>query len=887
MSKTNVGAAAPLALASLSLSMLLSSLGTSVANVGLPALAEAFGASFPQVQWVVLAYLLAVTTLIVSAGRLGDLVGRRRLLLGGVLLFTAASLLCGLAPALWLLVAARAAQGLGAALMMTLSLALVAETVPKERTGGAMGLLGTTSAIGTALGPSLGGVLIAALGWRAMFLALAPLGLLTLLLAHRHLPLDRRAVRDDAPGFDHAGTILLALTLGAYALATTLGDALQAPLLGAAVVALGLFVLVEARARSPLLRLTTLREPALSGGLATSALVSTVLMTTLVVGPFHLSRALALDPATVGLVMSTGPLVAALTGVPAGRLVDRLGAPRVSLAGLLGLIAGTFALSLTPASLGVPGYVVPLAVVTSSYAAFQAANNTAVMSDRRPDQRGVVAGLLNLARNLGLVTGASVMGAVFARAAAAVDVTTASAEAVASATRTTFAVAAVVSVVALVISAGAQALAKRASGCVACSGPRVARLLVVGLAVLALGGPATATNEATAPEASRALSDAPIKLGLFYVESAGGEHRLALNGRLMVDGRFAGRDDDGHDDGFQVRRGRLDVSGRIAKVVTFKLGLELGRPGGADLRDAYLNLGVVDWLQLRAGQMLVPFSTEGLTSSSYMKLPERPIIVGNLADSREVGLMVHGQAFRKRLAYAAAIFNGNGQNRASDDDDAKDAALRLEVAPIGPLLLAVSYRYTPTNREGSRGPSDVRTVGNQLTRFLDYDSSNNRHRSSRERGSIDARVRAGPLEVKGEVLFDRWRGVVSGTGARDDLLNWGWFVDASYVLTGEDSQDMIEPARPFHGEGALGPGAWELSARYEEFHADRATLTEGFAVGARSVRATSMALTWIPVARVRVQLSYTYSDLDRPVVDSAGDRRGDDHAVIARLGLWF
>jgi EmrB/QacA subfamily drug resistance transporter len=619
------------ALASLSLSTLLSSLGASVANVGLPALAQAFGASFQQVQWVVLAYLLAVTTLIVGAGRLGDVLGRRRLLLAGVLLFTAASLLCALAPALWLLIAGRAAQGLGAAVMMTVTLSLVAETVPKERTGGAMGLLGTTSAIGTALGPSLGGVLIAALGWRAMFLALAPLGALALLLAHRHLPRDQRAARGDAPGFDHAGTVLLALTLGAYALATTLGGALEA-LLGVAVVALALFVLVEARARAPLLRLSTLREPALSGGLATSALVSTVLMTTLVVGPFHLSRALALDPATVGLVMSAGPLVAALTGVPAGRLVDRLGAPRVGVAGLLGVIAGTLALSLTPASLGVAGYVVPLAVVTSGYAAFQAANNTAVMSDRRPDQRGVVAGLLNLSRNLGLVTGASVMGAVFARATAAADVTTASAEAVASATRTTFAVAALVSVVALLISAGARALA-RCSWTRACVGPRATRLLVVALAVLALGGPATARDEATARVASQVLSDAPIKLGLFYVESAGGEHRLALNGRLMVDARFAGGGDDGQDDGFQVRRGRIDLSGRIAKVVTFKLGLELGRPSGADLRDAYLNLAVVDWLQVRAGQMLVPFSTEGLTSSSYMKLPNS-YLVGAGASAR-------------------------------------------------------------------------------------------------------------------------------------------------------------------------------------------------------------------------------------------------------------
>src|SRR4030088_2417510 len=180
------------ALASLSLSMLLASLGTSIANVALPTLAQAFSASFQEVQWIVLAYLLTITALIVRAGRLGVITGRRRLLLAGIFLFTTASVLCGLAPTLWLLIAARAAQGVGAAIMMALTMAFVGETVPKQQTGSAMGLLGTMSAIGTALGPSLGGVLIAGLGWRALFLVNVPLGIVAFLLAYRYLPADRQ-----------------------------------------------------------------------------------------------------------------------------------------------------------------------------------------------------------------------------------------------------------------------------------------------------------------------------------------------------------------------------------------------------------------------------------------------------------------------------------------------------------------------------------------------------------------------------------------------------------------------------------------------------------------------------------------------------------------------
>jgi EmrB/QacA subfamily drug resistance transporter len=446
------------ALASLSLSMLLSSLGTSIANVGLPTFAEAFNASFQEVQWIVLAYLLAITTLIVSVGRLGDITGRRRLLLAGIFLFTLASILCGVAPTLWLLIAARAAQGLGAAIMMALTMAFVGETVPKERTGSAMGLLGTMSAIGTALGPSLGGVLIAGLGWPALFLINVPLGLLTFLLAHRFLPLDRRGSQPVRAGFDPMGTLLLALTLAAFALAMTIGRGsfgrFNMALLLAAITGVGLLVLAETRAASPLIRLAMFRNPVLSAGFAMSTLVTTVVMATLVVGPFYLSGALALDAARVGLVMSSGPIVAALTGVPAGRIVDRFGAQRMGIAGLAGMAIGTGILTMLPTRFGVPGYIAPLVVITAGYALFQAANNTAVMTNIRPDQRGVISGMLNLSRNLGLITGASAMGAVFALASATTDIAMAHPEAVATGMRVTFAVAAGLIVVALAIAAG-------------------------------------------------------------------------------------------------------------------------------------------------------------------------------------------------------------------------------------------------------------------------------------------------------------------------------------------------------------------------------------------------------------------------------------------------
>lgn len=464
--KVPQNAAARWAMASLSLSMLLSSLGTSIANVALPTLTQSFDASFQSVQWVVLAYLLAITSTIVGVGRLGDVVGRRQLLLIGIAVFTVASGLCSAAPGLGWLIVARALQGIGAAIMMALTLALVGDAIPKERTGSVMGLLGTMSAVGTALGPTLGGLLIAVGGWQAIFLIKLPLGVAALLLALRALPADVPSPTAPRLPFDKPGLVVLATTLAAYALAMTLDkghfDVVNGALLLATIGGGALFLWVEARAPAPLVRLGLFRQGALGAGFAMSALVTAVVMATLVVGPFYLASTFALDSAGVGLVMSTGPLVAALSGMPAGRLVDRLGAQRMTTAGLAAMTLGAFALPALSASKGLPGYVGALAVITAGYALFQAANNTAVMTGSSTDQRGLVSGLLNLSRNLGLITGASLMGAAFALGTGTSDFTALAPQAAASGLAAAFAIAAGFVLAALLIAVRSTVAARRA-----------------------------------------------------------------------------------------------------------------------------------------------------------------------------------------------------------------------------------------------------------------------------------------------------------------------------------------------------------------------------------------------------------------------------------------
>ncbi|QHQ37500.1 MFS transporter [Algicella marina] len=342
------------------LCMLLASLGTSIANIALPALTIAFAAPLASVQWVVIAYLAAMTATALLAGRLGDRFGHRNILLAGLALFLVASLACAAATELWALVAARTVQGAAAACLMVLTVAMMRSTVGPQRVGRAMGMLGTMAAVGTALGPSLGGLLLALLPWWSVFAVLVPLAALALLLGWRVLPKGAEAVA--GTGF---GWVLL-------------------------------------RQRQFVLRLVA------------NAVVALVMMTTLIVGPFYLTLGLGLSTAAMGAVMSVGPVISILSGIPSGRLTDAIGAERVTGLGLVAMCAGAGALVMLPGVLGLTGYLLAIAVLTPGYQMFQAANTAGAMAASPADRRGMTSGLLGLARNIGLIGGASVMGVVFA-----------------------------------------------------------------------------------------------------------------------------------------------------------------------------------------------------------------------------------------------------------------------------------------------------------------------------------------------------------------------------------------------------------------------------------------------------------------------------------------
>lgn len=440
-----------LLLVALIVSVLSASVGTSAANVALPTIAADFGGSFADAQWVALAYLIAMTASSGAAGFLGDRIGRPRALLMGAAIFTVASLAAALAPSLTVLVLARGIQGAGAAVMMALPLAIGRDIAPEGRTGAVMGLLGTIGAVGTASGPALGGLLVSWDGWPPIFWAMAGLGALTAVLAAKFA--TPSASQAPSP-FDLPGVLLLTTGVTTYALALTLDASLwlTGTLLVGATLAIAAFAAVERRSTHPMLPPGMLRNGALGVGGLLNLIVGTVMMSTLVVGPFFLSGALGLTAGQIGLVMAAGPVASACTGFMAGRVVDRLGPARMTTAGLMAMIVGAGALALLPGWLGLPGYMAGTVLLAPGYQLFLAANTTAVLGSVEARLRGTASGTLNLARNIGMVTGASAMGLLFTTAAGTSDVTAESRSALETGLLVTYLVAAAGLVAAVTVS---------------------------------------------------------------------------------------------------------------------------------------------------------------------------------------------------------------------------------------------------------------------------------------------------------------------------------------------------------------------------------------------------------------------------------------------------
>ena len=401
----------------LAMGVFMATLDVSVVNLALPVLIRELGSSFALIQWVVLSYSLVLSSLMLGMAGLGDRLGKKRLYLAGLFLFTLGSLLCGLAPGAGWLVAFRVFQGLGAVMVQSVSMALIFTTFPPRERGRALGMSGSVVSGGLAVGPALGGVLISFLGWRSIFLLNVPLGVLGWIMVWKSVPGDSAA--NGKGSFDIKGTFLFGAALVVYSLAMTWGqrgsflDLHVVGLLAAAGACLGIFLLAELRHPFPLLDLRLFRDRVVVLRL-TMGFLCFITVGGQMVLPFFMMLVMGLDTLHTGLVMMIMPLSMGLAAPLAGWLSDRGSPHGISVVGALLVCLGCFFISRMGTGPGVWDYLWRGAMVGLGMGAFQAPNNTVILSRMPPDRVGLGSGLVSLARVSGVATGVGLLGALFA-----------------------------------------------------------------------------------------------------------------------------------------------------------------------------------------------------------------------------------------------------------------------------------------------------------------------------------------------------------------------------------------------------------------------------------------------------------------------------------------
>ena len=397
----------------------LGQLDASIAGLVLPTLEETFQAPVASVEWVAIAYLVALAALVVPFGRLADLAGRKLLYTSGFAVFIIGSALCGFAPNLTWLIVFRIIQAVGAAMLQANSVAIITAAVVRRRLGRAIGIQGAFQAIGLSVGPSVGGFLIDSLGWRWVFFVAVPFGILGMLLGWLILPRTQRAGVEQPERFDWLGALLLGPSVALFLLALTFANdwGWSSPLfLGTSVlggVCLGIFVASELRAVSPLVDFTLFCARLFTIGIVAGLLSYAVLFGSLFLMPFYLERILDRTPAEAGVLLTPIPVALGVMAPLAGGLTDRFGSRTPTVAGMLVSACALLALALLPGN-GLPQTLILLGLLGVGLGLFTPPNNSAIMGTAPPNRLGVAGGILNMTRSLGTSLGVALTGALLA-----------------------------------------------------------------------------------------------------------------------------------------------------------------------------------------------------------------------------------------------------------------------------------------------------------------------------------------------------------------------------------------------------------------------------------------------------------------------------------------
>ncbi len=399
-------------------SVFMSTLDGSIVNVALPAIMEDLAVPMHTIEWVVVVYLLTVSSMLLPFGRLSDIKGRRWVYCRGFVIFVLGSALCGAAPDAPFLVAFRALQAVGAAMLMACSPALVVDIFPASERGKALGMIGTVVAAGLTSGPAIGGLLIKALSWRAIFYVNIPIGIAAVVFADRLLKGSSGDVAREEP-FDWPGALLLCATLFGFFLAVVkaldwgFDSEITLGLVGISALTCLWLVLLELRAEHPVMDPSLLKIRLFFLPVVSSSLLFASLFTVVFLMPFYLVNPMGLTIDKAGYTMAI-PFVCLFFVSPfSGALSDRIGSRWLCTAGMTVLATSLVLLSLLPPSPSYASVAWRLLLVGVGTSVFLPPNSSIVMSALPPERRGIASGTVATARNIGMVVGVAQAGLIF------------------------------------------------------------------------------------------------------------------------------------------------------------------------------------------------------------------------------------------------------------------------------------------------------------------------------------------------------------------------------------------------------------------------------------------------------------------------------------------
>ena len=401
------------AYAAISVGLFLTVMDQSGVNIALPRIAEHFSVDIPTVQWIALGYVLATSAMLLPMGRISDIVGRKYVYMGGFVVFVAAAAVGGSADAFPLVVGSKIVQGIGSAGIQANGMAMVADIFPDRERGKALGLYMLIIGTGSISGPVIGGVLVSSLGWRSVFFASVPVGLMAFVAAllvlqrgPRMRGADSDSVRFDWGGAALSSTALVSLLYGVTSLHRAgIGSIDVAGGLALGLLLIAAFIAWELKVSDPMLDLNFFRSRVFSFGVSARFLSFLGSSSIFFLMPFYLVQGLGYEPSRAGLLMVPGAVAMALTGPLSGRMSDRFGTRWLTVAGMAisggGLVFFSTLTINSPASHVVLG----MAVQGMGMGIFSSPNTSAIMSSMRREEYGIASAFLNMTRTTANLSG--------------------------------------------------------------------------------------------------------------------------------------------------------------------------------------------------------------------------------------------------------------------------------------------------------------------------------------------------------------------------------------------------------------------------------------------------------------------------------------------------